>query len=60
MDSFNITRDPLGSRQFLTNQWKNLRMSLVQVVVFTIFWGPYTVYHAWYVQDSSLIVKPQP
>ena len=49
MERFNITRDPLDYRQFLSNQWKNLRMSLVQVVVFSIFWGPYAVSQAWYV-----------
>ena len=29
------------------SMWTNLRMSMLQVAFFALFWAPYTVMHAW-------------
>lgn len=36
------------------SMWTNLRMSMLQVAFFALFWAPYTVMHAWRMFDPSV------
>ena len=33
---------------FFKSQWKNLRMSVLQVLFFAVFWAPYVIHQSWY------------
>ena len=35
------------SKRFYQAQWKNLRMSLIHVIFFAVFWAPYTIHQTW-------------
>ena len=35
------------SRRFMQTQWKNIKMSLIHVSFFGVFWAPYTIHQAW-------------
>lgn len=41
------------SRRFMQTQWKNIKMSLIHVSFFGVFWAPYTIHQAWMIIDKS-------
>ena len=48
-DDCNSSKSALDLQKFMKSQWKNLKMSVLQVSVFAVFWAPYTVHQAWWV-----------
>ena len=47
MGAFSDTRNVEQSRLFFKSHWKNLRMSLCQVISFSILWAPYIIQQVW-------------
>ena len=44
LTSFQIDISQISAR----SQWKNLRMSVLQVIVFAVFWAPYVIHQSWW------------
>ena len=41
------------------SQWKNLRMSVFQVIVFAVFWAPYVIHQSWWVLINLINVQEE-
>ena len=44
---YNSEETHSGFALFFTKRWKNFRMSVIQVIVFAVFWAPYIVQQSW-------------
>ena len=44
-------------QRFPLSQWKNYRMSLLQVVFFALFWAPYVMHQTWLILQHMLLIS---
>ena len=50
--TFQSNEDTPQIQTCFKSQWKNLRMSVLQVFFFAVFWAPYVIHQSWYVQGK--------